>query len=291
MTDQAPSRKQGLFIGLVTLDFIYRVQQYPHSNQKVVASDYAVSAGGPATNAAVAFSYLGNWAVLLSVVGVHPITQLIEADLRQQDVMVLDLDPRRTEPPPISSIIVSQRPSDRAVVSINAIKSQMSPQAIPIQALQGVEVVLIDGHQLAVSEMLAQQARLKGITVVLDGGSWKPGLEKVLPHVNYAMCSADFYPPGCCSQADVLAYLTQFEIPQIAITQGQNPIQCFQNHEFTTVEVPTVNCLDSLGAGDIFHGAFCHFILQQPFLLAVKSAAKIASHSCQFFGTRAWMNR
>jgi sugar/nucleoside kinase (ribokinase family) len=46
-----------------------------------------------------------------------------------------------------------------------------------------------------------------------------------------------------------------------------------------------------MGAGDIFHGAFCHYILQESFPDAIASAAKIASHSCQFFGTRRWMQQ
>ncbi|PMB30496.1 ribokinase, partial [Fischerella thermalis CCMEE 5319] len=47
--------------------------------------------------------------------------------------------------------------------------------------------------------------------------------------------------------------------------------------------------VDTLGAGDIFHGAFCHYVLRENFLDALASAAKIAAFSCQFFGTRRWM--
>ncbi|MGL5080302.1 MAG: sugar kinase [Microcoleaceae cyanobacterium] len=289
MTDQDQQRNQGLFVGLVTLDFIYGVAEYPNRNQKIVASDYTVAAGGPATNAAVTFSYLGNWALLWGVVGIHPITQLIHADLQQQNVTVLDLDPDRPEPPPVSSIIVSQGTGDRTVVSINAIKSQASPQAIPEQALQDVQVVLMDGHQMAVSEVIAQQARRQNIPVVLDGGSWKLGLEALLPWVDYAICSANFYPPHCQTQAEVFAYLNQFKIPFIAITQGESPIQFLDQGKPGSLTIPPIHCLDSLGAGDIFHGAFCHEILQQPFVPALNSAAAVASHSCQFFGTRQWM--
>ncbi|NET50891.1 MAG: sugar kinase, partial [Merismopedia sp. SIO2A8] len=46
---------------------------------------------------------------------------------------------------------------------------------------------------------------------------------------------------------------------------------------------------DTLGAGDIFHGAFCHYILQQNFTESLVAAAEIASNSCKFFGTRRWM--
>jgi len=47
--------------------------------------------------------------------------------------------------------------------------------------------------------------------------------------------------------------------------------------------------VDTLGAGDIFHGAFCHFILQESWEDALGKAAEVASHSCRYFGTREWM--
>jgi sugar/nucleoside kinase (ribokinase family) len=58
-----------------------------------------------------------------------------------------------------------------------------------------------------------------------------------------------------------------------------------------TINVPTIEAVDTLGAGDIFHGAFCHYILQETFTDALKQAANIAANSCQFFGTRRWMQR
>ncbi|MGC9503545.1 hypothetical protein [Baaleninema sp.] len=50
---------QGLFVGLTTLDVIYLSERLPQPDEKLVASDYTIAAGGPATNAAVSFSSLG----------------------------------------------------------------------------------------------------------------------------------------------------------------------------------------------------------------------------------------
>ena len=82
---------QGLFIGLTTLDFIYLSDRYPQANQKVVAQDYLTAAGGPATNAAVAFSYFGNQGKLITVLGQHPLCQLIKTDLENYPVEIVDL--------------------------------------------------------------------------------------------------------------------------------------------------------------------------------------------------------
>lgn len=278
----------GLFIGLITLDLVYLATAAPSSNQKIVASDYTVAAGGPATNAAVTFSQLGQ-ATLLGVVGAHPIAGLIRADLETYGVATLDLEPTTTEPPPVSSIIVTQGTGERAVVSINAVKAQVTSDRIPSDILEGIDIVLIDGHQIAAGEAIAQVAKANNIPVVIDGGSWKPGFETVLPWVDYAICSANFYPPGCNSATDVFAYLSRAGIPYIAITNGEEPIQYLCDGTTSAIDLPEINAVDTLGAGDVFHGAFCHYILRENFTDALAAAAKVATYSCEFFGTRRWM--
>lgn len=287
----SPTPDRGLFIGLVTLDLIYQVEQFPYPNQKLVASDYRATAGGPATNAAVTFAHFGNAATLLGVVGTHPLTTLIRADLNAQGVEIADLEPQRSEAPPTSSIWVTRPTGERAVVSLNAVHCQANFSAIPPAILQDVKIVLIDGHQLAVSTLIAGHAQAQGIPVAIDGGSWKPGFEQVLPFVDYAICSEHFSPPGCSDSASVVAYLHQFGINQIAITHGEQPIEYWDDRQSGQIAVPTVLVVDTLGAGDIFHGAFCQFIQQHDFGDALVLASEIAAQSCQYLGTRSWMQR
>lgn len=281
--------KKGLFVGMLTLDLVYLTAEFPSTNQKIASADYTVSAGGPATNAAVTFSYLGNEAIVLAVAGNHPINGLIRSDLDNYKVAIADLDPTRSLPPPVSSIIVTQKTGDRAVISINATKAQVGSSRIPGNILQDVDIVLIDGHQIFVGEAIAQQAKTKNIPIVIDGGSWKPGFENILPKVDYAICSDNFYPPGCDNSEQVFSYLSKIGIPHIAITRGEKPILYSSQTAAGEIEIPQINPIDTLGAGDIFHGAFCHYILQTNFPNALTAAAKIASHSCQYFGTRRWM--
>ncbi|MEA5577280.1 sugar kinase [Anabaena sp. UHCC 0451] len=281
--------KSALFVGLITLDLIYLAQSPPNNNQKLVATDYTVAAGGPATNASVTFSYLGNKSQILGVLGSHHITQLITTDLANYQVTIIDLDANKQTSPPVSSIIVTESTGERAVISINAVKTQANINSLPPHILENVDLVLIDGHQMVISKIIAQQAKIKNIPIVIDGGSWKPGFEEILPYVDYAICSANFYPPNCKKEEDVFNYLQALKIPHIAITQGEKPIQYLSSEKRGFINVPKIKPLDTLGAGDIFHGAFCHYILQTNFTAALELAGKIASKTCKYFGTRSWM--
>jgi sugar/nucleoside kinase (ribokinase family) len=87
----------GLFVGITTLDLIYGVSHVPQANEKQTAAVLEISAGGPATNAAVTFRHLGNKAKLLSVLGQHPLADLVRADLDAQQIELLDLSPERAD--------------------------------------------------------------------------------------------------------------------------------------------------------------------------------------------------
>jgi sugar/nucleoside kinase (ribokinase family) len=281
----------GLFVGLTTLDLVYGVTQFPQANEKQVAADLAIAAGGPATNAAVTFRHLGNQAKLMSAVGQHALATLVRSDLTAQQVKLLDLAPQREDPPPLSSILVTEGTGDRAVVSRNAVNLQIATGQMPSNLLDDIDIVLIDGHQIEISVAIAQVAQQQNIPLVLDGGSWKPGLEQVLPFVDYAICSANFWPPGCSSQAEVIAYLQQaIASAAIAITRGGSSIKYCHQGKYGEVSVPTISPVDTLGAGDVFHGAFCHYILQDAsFPEALTQSAKVAALACQSFGTRQWL--
>ena len=283
-------KKRGLFVGLVTLDLIYLAQSPPNNNQKIVAADYTAAAGGPATNAAVTFNHLGDLGTLLGVIGCHPMTQLVRTDLENYKIAIADLDSDNNNSLPVSSIIVTETTGERAVISINAVKTQVGSQAVPDNILDDVDIVLIDGHQMILGLHIAQMAKAKNIPVVVDGGSWKHGFEQILPIVDYAICSANFYPPNCDDRKAVFKYLQEMNVPNIAITQGEKPISYFSQGETGMIHVPKSATVDTLGAGDVFHGAFCHFILRSNFTDALISAANVASYSCKFFGTRSWMH-
>ena len=273
---------QGLFVGLMTLDCIYQAQRPPQANEKLVAQAAMMVAGGPATNAAVAFAALGGQATVMASVGQHPVTALLREDMAHGGVILTDLTPARTDPPPVSSIVVSQA-GERAVISRNAVGLQVEPRSI--DALSHIDVVLLDGHQMALSRQIASMAKPLGIPVVVDAGSWKPGFDQVLSLATVVIASANFQPPD---NSDALLYLQSLGIPYVAITQGEAPIVVSDRGQVRELAVPATDVVDTLGAGDIFHGAFCHGWAGD-FLAALTQASQVASLSCGYFGTRAWI--
>ncbi len=273
-------------MGLTTLDCIYRVEQVPTADEKVVAQDNLMVAGGPATNAAVMFRHLGNEAIVLSALGQHPVTSLIRSDLKKQGVNHIDLLPDKASSPPLSTIMVTAATGERAVVSRNAVDLQGAAPDDVTPWLEGIDVVLVDGHQMELGQSIAEGARQRHIPVVVDAGSWKPGFDAVFSQSTSVIAASKFRLPGQTTPEQTLFTLHKMGMVEGAMTFGPDPIQWFAEHARGHIAVPQVAVQDTLGAGDMLHGAFCHYRLLLDFPPALLAAAEQAAHMCQFFGPR-----
>jgi sugar/nucleoside kinase (ribokinase family) len=136
----------------------------------------------------------------------------------------------------------------------------------------------------------ARAARSRGIPVVLDGGSWKPGTEELLGWVDYAIVAERFTPPGN-EGLDLLQFLHEQGLRACAVTRGERDILFSLRGEKGRLQVPRVDAIDTLAAGDIFHGAYCYAfaVLGYNFVDALEYASKIAAESCRHLGPREWI--
>jgi sugar/nucleoside kinase (ribokinase family) len=279
----------GVFVGLSTIDVIYSVSEFPAVNTKVAARSQEVFAGGPATNAAVAFSGLGGNAALVTAVGRHPITNLVRDEFRKHLIDHIDLTPEFRGVPAISSVVVDDA-GRRNVVSANAARIPIATAEVDQRICEQAKIVMVDGHAMQACRAWAAAAKALGKPVVLDGGSWKDGTEALLQSVHTAICSADFRAPGCGTEGELVAYLKSLGVTNVAVTQGAEPVRYFSGERSGEVAVPCVDVIDTMGAGDIFHGAFCRFFAAgSGFREALEQSAEVASQSCRYRGSREWM--
>ncbi|WP_067698524.1 PfkB family carbohydrate kinase [Nocardia jejuensis] len=282
-----------VFVGLATLDLSYAVDHYPDEDSKTQASDMFLGAGGPAANAAVTYAFLSRRNTrLITALGKHPLVEPIRGDLEQHRVTPVDLTPDSVVQPPVSSIIVATDAATRTIVSLDGSRARVPFDDAASDHIDGATIVLVDGHYAEPSLRLAEAARAAGVTVVLDAGRWRPVHTDLLPLIDIVICSSSFVPPG--AQADstrsVFDHLHAAGPRLAAITHGAGPIDYSIAGNRGTVPVRRGRAVDTLGAGDILHGAFCHFHTRgESFPLALRRAAEIATASCHHLGTREWM--
>ncbi len=281
----------GLFVGLVTLDLVHRVDKAPGPNEKVVASAADIAAGGPATNAAVTFAALGGRATLLTALGAGALQSVVSDDLSRHGVGVVDAATPGHPGPAISAVVVTAGTGERSVVSRNADQGGAKVPADLSDLVGCADVLLVDGHLADLSHAAVDAAGRADVRVVLDGGSWKPAIADVLPRVDAAVCSAAFTVPGCGSVEESAQAMMTAGTPFVAFTDGPRPIRWWAANGAGTVEVDQVTALDTLGAGDAFHGAFAFaFAAGADVVGALRLAAAVACVRVEHVGPRAWLS-
>lgn len=300
--------------GLATLDVVQVVDRLPAADEKIVARSLDVTFGGPAANAAATAVALGVRTRLVTALGTGPVADLVRAGLLAAGVEVVDLlDGPGT--PAVSTVLVTRGTGERAVVSVNAVGVRdLSGAARRLDVLDGATALLVDGHHLEAAQVLAAAAR--DIPVLLDGGSWKPGLDGLLAHVDHAVLSADFRLGDGHDDAlvgrddalvgaddlpdasdDLLDRVADLGPRFVAQSAGSGPVRVLvvgpEGRRPSVLQPPTVpsaDVVDTLGAGDVLHGATAAALASgHDVLTALADGIARASESVRHPGALGWV--
>lgn len=280
---------RGLFVGLATLDLVQRVGRRPGVNEKVVAQRSDMAAGGPAAVAAVTFGALGGRSVLLSALGPGPVARLAAAELNGTGVHIVDAWAAGTDLS-ISAIAVVDDTGQRSVVSRNAGDLTAVPPADLPALVRDSDVMLIDGHHPELAVAAARAAQAVGIPVVLDCGSRKPVYAELVPLADAVVCSANFAADPDRSDAAAAALLAD-GARLVAVTAGASPVRWWTRQDNGALVVPRVAVRDTVGAGDVLHGAVAFAWARgvtDP-KRALSFGIAVASLRVQHVGPRAWL--
>jgi sugar/nucleoside kinase (ribokinase family) len=294
-----------LFLGRSTLDVLYRLDRLPAEDTKVYAKDFHAVPGGPALNAAITHTLLGGEAMLISAVGGGPWAAPVRAELDRHHIQLIDLAQGTAYETPLTTVLISTANSSRTIVNppISTcwvphlpILGHGNPQTStgpthqqPLPA-DWATLLLTDGFHLDQTLPFLATCHEAGAALCLDGGSWKPGTAELAPLLTAAICSECFAIPAIDNTPEAFFdWFASRGVPHIALTRGPQPILAWDRGRRFQIEIPSTNVADTLGAGDVLHGAFAHhFALNPHFEPALRRAAQIATFSCHSLGTQAW---
>ena len=263
---------QGCFVGLTTLDYVFYVDSQPEKNSKVKTNCYKRFVGGPAANAAITYSLSGGDATLVTCLGNTVESDFIKETLNGYGVTVLNCTEDETLTN-IAAIAVDQF-GNRKIFS-----GQNQYAAINIPVLDKPDFCLFDLNQQELSLGILKNCECE---IVVDAGTWKGETAEFLKKANVVIASESFRDPS----GQVIFAMKECKNAKKAVTRGEKPILLTDGE----IPVESVACVDSLAAGDIFHGAFCfaYYHKHYDFKAALAFAANIATESVKHFGPREW---
>lgn len=277
-----------LFIGIAVLDHVFRVDNFPAEPVKYRARSYTAVGGGLAANAAVAASRLGAKAGLITRLGDDRTATEIVSGLEEEGV---DCAMARRFPnhgSPVSSVLVDSR-GERLVVNFSDHEMPDDPAWLPATLPEGVRAVMGDQRWEAGSAHMFRLARAAGIPAILDADR-RPADPGLISLATHAALSAQAVREitGRDDPAAGLAELARGRDNWLAVTLGAKGVVFGRGGRFAHSPGFRIDAVDTLAAGDVWHGALAVALAEgQDEAAAVRFASAAAAIKCTRFGGRA----
>lgn len=252
-------------VGLNATDTLLLLPKFPAYAGKVPFEAEILSPGGQVASAMVACARLGLRVKYIGTTGDDERGRIQIESLRESGINLDDVEIRPNCPNQTAYILIDGATGERTVLWSRPECLRLSPESITPEKITCARMLHIDGHDTPAVARAAQIARRHEIPVTVDVDTIYHGFDEVLPNVDYLVASSEF-PLQWTSEQDPFKALeairNEFGMRVAAMTLGAHGALALTGQGFVYSPAFVVNCVDTTGAGDVFHGAFCYAVLQ-----------------------------
>lgn len=290
MRSAEPGAPSVLCAGIIVLDEVFQVERFPEPDGKTQALDFFTVSGGCAANAAVAIARLGARASLAGPLGGPA------GDDRNGDRVLEALTRERVDctacvripgiASPLSAIFIDAG-GERMIVTYRDRRIADASPADPARLVAPVDAVLADNRYPAFVRPILTAARARGIPTVLDADRPTDLREDLFGIATHVILSGECLraTAGSDDLATGLSRMAGVTAAFLAVTDGPRDILWLDAGALRRCPAFPVKAVDTLGAGDAFHGGFTLALAEgRDIPAALRFAAATAAIKCTRMG-------
>ncbi|KLK94563.1 hypothetical protein AA309_03065 [Microvirga vignae] len=247
-----------LCVGVAVLDNMFAIDHFPAEPTKVFARNFRQVGGGPAANAAVTIARLGGKVSLWARVGDDGIGAGVIAELSHYKVdtsTIRRVPGRRTG---VSAVMVDEN-GERFIIAFADRELDADPSWLPSQLPDEIDTVLCDVRWPAASEKVLRMALENRIPSVLDADLTNDdAVERLIGLSSHAVFSAPAL-RRLAATDDIEGGLRAAQSQTrgtVSVTLGADGFAWLEHGEVRRIRAFPIEAVDTLAAGDVFHGAF-----------------------------------
>lgn len=270
-----------LIAGVAVADIVMRVDELPRKAEKYRARDAVITIGGCAANAAVAVARQGGVARLTSRLGADQMGDLIASALEREGIDMTLCDRQEGARSSFSSIYVDLA-GERQIMNF---RGQGLAETLDLSQAACPGAVLADNRWPPLTAAAMEAARAWGVPGVVDAEApFESTAIRGATHIAFSMQGLDAYAPGLPVPEALGRARNEFGA-WIAVTDGANGVWFTEGDGIGHVPAFPVEVVDTLGAGDVWHGVFALRLAEgagERAAIAFANAA--AALKCRAFG-------
>ena len=278
-----------LCIGMPVRDLTFRIDGLPERGFKVNASHFDEICGGNALNGAIGIVRLGGRASICGPMGDAKETssKYIFEKLGHEGIETRHIVHMPGLVTPISNIMIDPS-GERTIVTFRdpeLWKVQLPPSD---ELLKDCHAILTENRCAEFCTDLCAEARRRGIPVIVDVDRTMSMREGLLTASSHLVFSSEALQAtaGVPDDAEALKKIARLTPSFLAGTRGAlGTLWLDDNGNLQQTPAFPVHTVDTLGAGDVFHGAFALAVTEQQELPeALRFASAAAALKCTRFG-------
>lgn len=279
-----------LCAGIIVLDEVFQVASFPPPDGKVQAEGFFVVNGGCAANAAVAIARLGGRAALAGPLG-GPAGEDSNGDrvlaaLAREGVDCAGCQRIAGLATALSAIFIDAH-GDRMIVTYRDDRIATAVPADPTRLVAGADAVLADNRFPDFVRPICAAARERGITVVLDADRPTQMSEDLFRIATHVVFSSECLraTTGLDDLGAALQRVAGATEAFLAVTNGPGDVLWLDGRTLRRSPVFPIKAVDTLAAGDVFHGGFTLALAEgRELAAAMRFAAAAAGLKCTQLG-------
>ena len=277
-------------VGLNATDTLLLVPHFPAYGGKAPFVREILSPGGQVASAMVACVKLGLKTKYIGSVGDDKRGRILMRSLGNSGIDITHVQLRENCPNQSAYIVIDQTTGERTILWQRPRCLKIVPEHIAPEQILCARLLHIDGHDTAAVEHAARIAHGAGIPVTVDVDTIYHGFDRVLPYVDYLIASTNF-PVEWTSQRDPFLALEliqkEYGMKVAAMTLGPHGAMALVDGKYHYSPAFIVNCRDTTGAGDVFHGAFCYAVINDYSIGdALEFSNALAALNCKALGAQ-----
>ncbi len=278
-----------LCIGIPVRDLTFRIQEVPARGSKVNASHFDEISGGNALNAAIGIVRLGGRASICGPMGDARETssRYIFDQLKHEGIETRHIVHMPGLVTPLSNIMIDSS-GERTAITFRDPELWKVRLPNPDKLLEDCAAVLVENRCAEFCTDICAEACKRGISVIVGVDrtmSLRDGLLTASSHLVFSS-EALQSTAGIADDGEALKKIAKLTPSFLAGTRGpQGTLWLDERQNLQQTPAFPVHTVDTLGAGDIFHGAFAVAITEkQELRQALRFASAAAALKCTRFG-------
>lgn len=285
----SPPQKRMFAVGGICVTTIYGVDHLPPAPAKLLADRMNHLVDGMALSAAYAFTKLGGEALICGRVGDDVEGRAMRHSLQAEGFDTTGLHTVAGTTSSRVAVIVDEK-GDRVVVVYHDKMTENSPEWLPLDRIRDAGIVHCDLRWPEGARRSLETARALGVPTMIDGDvAPRPILLELVPLADYAVFSDAglLRYTGCTDVESALRQVGARREGHVGASCGRLGYFWYDDGDIRHAPAPDVEVVDTLSAGDVFHGAFALAILEgRTIEEAARFACACASLKCTRFGGR-----